>query len=163
MKRIHTNSGISLLEVMIAFAVTSMLLAATLPNYTDYMIRERVSEGLKLASSAQEALIDACKMDEMAIVSDLFETGYSYNPETPQDVFVEKITIEADCAKKLMGVVVWTGHTGADVDPIIELTADFQPVVVNGESAGQYSWTCRTIRGEYSQVPLDCRKRHRKS
>ena len=159
----HTTRGISLLEVMIAFAVTSMLLAATLPNYTDYMIRERVSEGLKLASSAQETLIGACEIDEMAIVSDRFETGYSYDPEASEDRFVEKITIEADCAKGLMGVVVWTGHSGADVDPIIEFTADFQPDFANGKSAGQYSWTCRTIRGELNHVPFDCRKRHRES
>ncbi len=163
MERIHTTRGITLLEVMIAFAVTSMLLAATLPNYTDYMIRERVSEGLGLASPAQERLVEMCKMDEIGIISDLFEVGNSYEPEEFEDLFVEKITIEADCAKKLMSVVVWTGHTGADIDPIFELTAAFQPDAVNGKSADQYSWACRTIRGDLRHVPFDCRKRHRES
>jgi len=37
------NRGISLIEVIIAFAITSILVAVSMPNFHDYTVRARGS------------------------------------------------------------------------------------------------------------------------
>ena len=55
MKTLKIQKGISLLEVIIAFAITSILVAATMPNFQDYTVRGRVIEALRLAEPAEMA------------------------------------------------------------------------------------------------------------
>jgi len=163
MNEFHSSKGISLLEVMIAFAFTTVLLGLTMPHYQDYTIRARISDGLSGLSGNQEALVETCTSDPTAMVSEGYETVFSSGSTAQEREFVFKTLAEADCAKRTMSVVVWTWNTGADPDPILELSAKFMPDVVNGDAFGQYIWTCRVIRGELNQVPSGCQKRHRDS
>jgi len=163
MNEFHTTRGISLLEVMIAFAFTTVLLAVTMPHSQDYTIRGRISDGLITLSDSQESLIETCASDPLANFSEGYETVYSSSSSVQEREFVFKALSEADCANRALSIVVWTWNTGADPDPILELTAKFTPDVVNGDAFGQYTWTCRVIRGDLNHVPSGCQKRHRES
>jgi len=159
----HTSRGISLLEVIIAFAITSVLVAATMPNFQDYTVRARVNDALERASLAQDALVRTCKNNETAIVSSNRDADYVYSAPALDENFVDRVTIAADCSKKDLVVMIWTYNTGASPDPIIEWTAKVPSGVTAEGFETPYYWNCRVIRGDFAHVPPECRKRYRKS
>jgi len=159
----YTSRGISLLEVIIAFAITSILVAATMPNYQDYTVRARVTEGLRQAMPAQSALVKACMKDEHAIVNENRDAGYVYATSSPDKDFVDKVVLAADCENKDLVVMVWLYNTGSLQDPVIEWTAKVPSGVMTEGFEPPYYWNCRIIRGEFAHVPPECRKRYRKS
>jgi len=150
---IHHSKGISLIEVLIVFAVVSIMMTATMPAFRDQVIREKVSKGLTHAASAQEALQRTCESNEQALVRSNLDADYFYIPSGTDEDHVNRILLGADCAKQTMAVVIWTGHTGAKTDPVIELSSD----LANGPD----NWACRLIVGDFRHVPEDCRTRYK--
>ena len=138
----------SLIEVMIAFAVTSILVAFTLPSYFDQVLKERVDKGMSQIGEAQSALAATCESDASAIVTDNQDAGFLYLPDKSKNGYIREMLLAADCAEKTMVIVVWINHLGDGIDPILEWSA-------NG-SGNEASWTCRLVRGEMHQVPGFC-------
>ena len=163
MERKERMEGISFIEVVIAFAITCVLVAAAMPNFHDYAIRAKVVDGLDITQAAQDALVRTCMADETARVKQNRDAGYHFNPMANQKDFVEKVVLAADCAEKALIVVLWTENTGASQDPIIELTARVPSGVTAEGFEKPYDWHCRIIRGDFAHVPSNCRKRYRKS
>jgi type IV pilus assembly protein PilA len=145
---IRKSRGLSLIEVLIVFAVTASALAYTFPKLTDQAIRAKVSQGLSLAEPAKEALEKTCADNQQAIVHNNLDADYFYVPSGSDDDYLNRVLLGADCASQTMVIVLWTGNTGAVSDPIIELS-------LNGTDDTEV-WTCRVIRGDTRHVPTDC-------
>ena len=137
-----------MIELMVTFAVTVILLSFAIPALIDPEIRSRVEVGLSFAGPAQEALLKTCESDEMAVVNSNLDAGYFYIPSGSDEDYLNRILLGADCAKDSLVIVIWTGSTGAPVDPVLELSANI--------SSGD-SWTCRVITGDMNHVPEACR------
>lgn len=163
MKTRNIQKGISLLEVIIAFAITAILVAATMPNFQDYTVRGRVIEALRLAEPAEQALVDTCMADESAIVSNNEDADYWYRRPPADRDFIDRVVLAADCEEKNLTVMVWMINTGATPEPIIELSAKVPSGVTSEGFEEPYYWNCRVIRGDFAHVPTECRKRYRKS
>jgi len=156
------NRGISLIEVIIAFAITSILVAVSMPNFHDYTVRARVAEGLRLTEPARRALVDVCLADGDAVIESNADASFFYRRPSVERDFIDRIALAADCRKKNLTVLVWMTQTGASPEPVIELTAWVPTGVLSDGFEEPYDWHCRLIRGDFAEVPPDCRRHHRK-
>ena len=145
---LHTSRGISLIEVLIAFAVTCIFLAMTLPAHRDSLVRDRVAKAISSVDAAKKALIETCASDQEAVVTQNLDADYFYIPSAEAGDFISDIELGANCARKSMVIVIWTGNTGASSDPVITLTAD-------GSGHGE-SWSCHLMEGSLRHVPAVC-------
>ncbi|MDZ7910101.1 MAG: pilin [Gemmobacter sp.] len=71
-----TQSGFTLIELMIVVAIIGILAAVALPAYQDYAIRAKVSEGLTSASAVKGMMSEAYSVDR---VTGLTATATAYN------------------------------------------------------------------------------------
>jgi Tfp pilus assembly protein PilE len=155
--------GISFIEIIIAFALTSVLVAAAMPNFNDYSVRARVIEGMTISAAAQQALVDTCRSNENAIISSNEDAGFNFSKRSPESRFVENVVVAGDCASKDLVVMLWMENTGADPEPVFELRAWVPSGILSEGFETPYYWNCRLIRGEFGHVPSNCRKHYRKS
>ena len=163
MKPKNRQRGISLLEVIIVFAITAVLVALSMPNFHDYSTRARVVDALDQARPAQSALVRTCMSDNQAVVKNNADAGYVHHRSSPDRDFIDRVVLAADCEEKKLVVMVWTYNTGAQYDPVIEWTAEVPTGVTTEGFEPPYGWHCRVIRGDYAHVPQECRKHYRKS
>lgn len=70
----RTQTGFTLIELMIVVAIIGVLAAVALPAYSDYTIRARLTEGLGLAAEAKNAITIG-----VATTSDLNQTATIWN------------------------------------------------------------------------------------
>lgn len=143
--------GLSLLDAAMAFAVCSLLVSFTVPSWFHGKVRQRVDVGLALVDEARMALESACATDPTAVVRDNLDADYFYIPSDSAADHARKILLGADCTEQKMAVVLWTSHTGAPVDPVVEWA---------GNGLGpDAQWTCRLVVGDERHVPGECRHR----
>ncbi|MBT8059024.1 MAG: type II secretion system protein [Xanthomonadales bacterium] len=145
----RAQRGISFIEVLIAFAVTCIFLAATLPAHRDSLIRDRVGASIQGAEAARKALLKACIQDDQAVVTSNRDAGYAHQPPHDSDDHISQIELSANCADNTLLVMIWTARTGARVSPVIALSAD-------GTGHGE-SWRCLLVEGDLRHVPSSCR------
>lgn len=148
-KPINLSRGLSLIEVLIAFAVTCIFLASTLPAHRDSLVRNRVSAGISQATAARQALTKACAADPNAVIESNRDAAYLHELPAEGENFVHRVELGADCKTKKMVVLVWTQNTGAKRDPLIALSA--------ASSGHGESWSCLLLLGELRHVPSLCR------
>ncbi len=138
-----SQSGFTLIELMIVIAILAILLAIAVPAYEAYSIRARVSEGYNVAAPAKAAIAELCHSAPNADITT--ETPFTYT--SGPDTLVDAIAITGDCDSPEISVT--TQNTGATIDPIFQL--------VGTNTASGITWVCNLIAGLPQQLPSNCR------
>ena len=136
----HSQSGFTLIELMIAIAIVSILMAIALPAYQDYTQRARTSECLSLVGAAKTVVM------ANASIGTEFASGFTTNDATKNC---------GPVAISEVGIITVKG-TAASGGAQITLTPT--PALVVGTSPTiTVNWVCTARASDQKIVPAECR------
>jgi type IV pilus assembly protein PilA len=128
----QTQSGFSLIELMIVVAIIGILAAMAIPAYQNYVIRGQVSEGLQFASSIKVPIADTFINDGVA-PADRTAAGISPTATDSRGRYVQSVDVNN-------GVIVITYGNSASA-LIMGLTLTMTPYETPGRDL---VWRCGT-------------------
>jgi type IV pilus assembly protein PilA len=113
--------GFTLIELMIVVAIMGIMATMALPSYQDRVIRTEISEGMALATMAQQAIA----------------AGYAKNHSMPKDIMGSFVTSVTDVG----GAITITYGNRANRN-LAGKTLTLRPAVVANYPQVPPSWVC---------------------
>lgn len=131
--------GFTLIELIVAISIVSVLAALALPAYQDYTIRARVTEALLLAGNAKNVVVEN--------VNSLGALDVSACTSAPSALIATSNVASISCTGLGVITVATTTRAGA-------VALDFTPVMAGTHLVG---WRCSLSAGESKHAPSECR------
>jgi type IV pilus assembly protein PilA len=126
----QTQSGFTLIELMLVVAIIGILAAMAIPAYQNYVVRGQVAEGLQFAASLKVPVADSF-INEGDAPTDRTDAGISPNPTDTRGRYVQSVDVSNGA------LVITYGHAASDV--ITNLTLTITPYETPGRDI---VWRC---------------------
>ena len=149
-RRHARNGGFTLIELMIAVAIISILAAVAVPTYQDYTVRAKVSEALNVAASAKVSITEYY-ITEGKLPTTADEAGI----KTVETDYIQAMEYSGDGDSGRLTITLAENIGGTADDQKLEIS------VVPTSDGALLKWSCAPTTGEEGvdpkYLPANCR------